>query len=78
VSFYQKISSETGWDFGQFSIDGGLQEEWSGSGAWSQESYPVGAGQHTFRWTYDKDASLSSYDDAFYIDYIVLDNGYVP
>lgn len=75
VSFYRYVSSESGWDYGQFFIDGAMQDEWSGTVPWGQVSYNVTAGSHTLRWVYDKDGSLSSGSDLMRIDYIVLTGG---
>jgi len=78
VSFWHKISSESGWDYGRFLIDGVQQNQWSGAGVWTQYSVNVGAGQHTLRWSYEKDGSLSSNSDTWYVDDVTLTGGYVP
>jgi hypothetical protein len=72
ISFYKKVSSESGYDFLRFYIDDVQQGQWAGTVAWSQETYSVAAGTHTFRWTYSKDGSVSSGDDCAWIDYIVF------
>jgi subtilisin family serine protease len=72
ISFYQKVSSEASWDFLRFYIDGTLQDEWSGTGNWSYESYPVSSGSHTFSWAYEKDTSVSSGSDCAWVDHIVF------
>jgi hypothetical protein len=72
ISFYKKVSSESGYDFLRFYIDDVQQGQWAGTVAWSQETYAVTAGNHTFRWTYSKDGSVSSGDDCAWIDYIVF------
>lgn len=78
VDFWHKISSESGWDYGRFLIDGVQQNQWSGSGAWAQYNVAVGAGQHVFRWAYEKDASVTSFSDAWFVDDITFTGGYVP
>ena len=70
TSFFGRISSESGWDFGHFYIDGWEQGSWSGESDWFEVSYPVSAGTHTFAWSYTKDGSVSSGDDCFYVDNI--------
>lgn len=74
VSFYKKVSCEDGssnnWDFLMFSIDGSEKERWDGFVDWSQNSYPITAGTHTFKWTYNKDVSVNSGFDAAWVDYI--------
>ena len=72
ISFYYKVSSESGWDYLQFYIDGALQDEWSGEVGWTQATYNLSSGTHTFRWTYDKDGSQSHGSDCGWVDYIVL------
>lgn len=72
ISFFKKVSSEENWDYFRFFIDGELQNEWSGEVAWSQETYNVSAGQHTFEWIYDKDVSVSDGDDCAWVDDIVF------
>lgn len=72
ISFYQKISSESGYDFLRFYIDGTEQGYWSGAGNWAQISYPVTAGLRTFTWTYSKDSSVSSGSDCAFLDHINL------
>jgi len=72
ISFFQKVSSESGYDYLRFFIDGVQQAQWAGSGAWTQQSYPVTAGAHTFLWRYMKDGSVSSGSDCAWIDHIVF------
>ena len=68
ISFYRKVSSESGWDKLFFYIDNVEKENWSGNEDWSQVSYPVTAGTHTFKWRYQKDSSVSSGSDCGWID----------
>lgn len=70
VSFYSKISSETSWDAGMFYLDGVKQMEYSGIGGWEESRFAVTEGEHTFRWSYRKDASTNDGDDCFYVDCI--------
>ncbi len=71
ISFYKKVSSESGYDFLRFYIDGGSEQgEWSGEVDWSQESYPVTTGTHIFKWEYSKDGSESNGSDCAWVDYI--------
>ncbi len=70
MSFWSRVSSESNYDFGRFFIDGQQMGAWSGNGGWAQHTYNVSAGEHTFRWTYGKDGSVSSYDDCFHVDNI--------
>ena len=68
LTFFLRISSESGWDFLRFYINGTLQNSWSGTTAWTQVSYNLTAGTYTFRWRYEKDSSASSGEDKVYID----------
>jgi hypothetical protein len=68
ISFWRKVSSEQNRDFLKFYIDGVLQGQWSGEVDWEQVSFPVTAGEHTFKWVYTKDRSRSGGQDTAWID----------
>ena len=73
LSFWAKISSESSYDKGYFSIDGSNKINGiSGAGSWTEYSYPLAAGTHTLRWYYTKDTSTDSNDDCFYVDDITI------
>lgn len=72
LSFWYKVSSESGWDYLKFYVDGSQLDQWSGTVPWSQASYVISAGSHTFKWEYYKDGSQSTGSDACWIDYIVF------
>ncbi len=72
ISFYQMTSSESGYDYLRFYIDGVQQGQWSGVGVWTQQSYAVTAGLHTFSWTYSKDVSYIGGSDCAYLDHIIF------
>jgi hypothetical protein len=77
ISFWKKVSCEndpsgTDYDYLAFYIDGNEQTRWDGEIDWSEESYFVAAGNHNFKWTYDKDGYVSSGQDCAWIDYIVF------
>ncbi|MCF8332487.1 MAG: T9SS type A sorting domain-containing protein [Bacteroidales bacterium] len=74
ISFYRKVSSEADYDFMKFHMDNQLKGEWSGYKSWERFSYFVPEGQHTFKWTYEKDAYVSSGTDKAWID----DVGFPP
>jgi len=75
VSFAYKVSSEAGWDYLQFCIDGQQQGAWSGSAEWATVSYPLSSGTHTLKWTYSKDATVSSGSDKAWVDAISIPGG---
>jgi glucuronoarabinoxylan endo-1,4-beta-xylanase len=72
ISFYYRISSESGFDHLDFSIDGTKQGEWSGEQDWAEVSYSVEVGTRSFEWTYSKDGSISEGDDTAWIDDVVF------
>ncbi len=72
ISFYQKVSSETDYDYLRFYIDNTLQDNWSGNGSWEFETFSVESGFHTFKWEYYKDGGVSSFQDCAWIDEIIF------
>lgn len=72
LSFWYKVSSESGFDELAFYIDGSLQDAWSGEIGWTLAEYTVGAGTHTFKWAFEKDISISTGQDAAWVDYITF------
>ncbi|MBK6346613.1 MAG: carboxypeptidase regulatory-like domain-containing protein [Bacteroidales bacterium] len=72
VSFFRKVSSESGYDYLTFYIDGVQQGQWSGTVAWGEVSYTVAAGLHTFKWSYSKDVGVIGGSDCAWIDYIIF------
>jgi len=72
ITFYRKVSSESGYDHLKFYIDGQEKDWWSGEEDWDEVSFPVEAGTRTFQWTYSKDSSVSSGEDAAWIDDITF------
>jgi hypothetical protein len=72
ISFYYKVSSEPNWDLLKFWIDGTKMGQWSGTVAWTQATYPVTAGSHTFMWEYVKDGTQSVGSDKAWVDQIIF------
>lgn len=73
VSFRWNVSSESGYDYCKFYIDGNLQSgQISGSPGWSSRQFTISSGSHTFRWEYSKDSSATSGSDTCYIDDVLL------
>jgi hypothetical protein len=68
IKFHLKVSSEPGYDFLTFYIDGNIIDPWSGTQDWTQVVYPVTEGTHTFRWTYSKDYSWYEGADTAWLD----------
>lgn len=70
ITFYRKVSSESGYDYLRFYIDGNMEDQWSGEVSWGEVSYAVTTGNHTFTWEYYKDYSVSNGSDCGWIDLI--------
>lgn len=69
VNFWWRVSSEAGWDFFRFYIDGVEIVSASGtSGSWNELIEPLSEGTHTLRWQYSKDSNTSHGSDTAWID----------
>lgn len=64
ISFNYRVSSEAGYDYLDFYVDGARQIHRSGESGWLGASYSVAPGQHTLKWLYTKDSSVRSGSDA--------------
>ena len=74
VSFYYKVSSESGYDKFHFYIDSEDMLEKSGEEDWSRAAFALTAGTHTLEFVYAKDFSVSNGSDCAWIDNVVLPN----
>lgn len=74
MTFMYKVSSESNYDKLFFYMDNQSMTAggWSGEIPWTQFTQPVTVGQHTFRWEYHKDSSVSSGEDCAMVDDIVF------
>jgi vibriolysin len=72
VKFYWRVSSETNYDYLRFYIDGVEQAKISGSTSWAQKTYTVTSGSHTLKWSFTKDAYVSSGSDCGWVDLLEL------
>ncbi|HPE58284.1 MAG TPA: C25 family cysteine peptidase [Bacteroidales bacterium] len=72
ISFFYKVSSEASYDYLRFYIDNQMMGEWAGEAGWSEVSFAVTAGEHTFKWAYEKDQSVSNGSDCAWVDYITF------
>lgn len=75
ISFRYRVSSEKGYDFLRFFIDGVLVKRWSGFVDWEQGIFPIDSGQHVLEWRYDKDSNTTRGEDAAWIDDVVFPAG---
>ena len=72
MSYFRKVSSEANYDKFHFYIDNQEMEVISGDQDWTQASFNVTAGTHTFHWTYTKDSSVDNGSDCAWIDDITF------
>ena len=68
LTFQYYVSSENNYDKLFFYMDNQQKGVWSGSVAWTEFSQPVTVGQHTFKWEFHKDSSVSSGEDCAKVD----------
>ena len=78
IEFWYKVSSEIGFDFLLFKIDGVTFLSASGSEGWTKFSKVLPAGGHTLEWTYVKDGGVNSGSDCAWLDQVVWRAGVVP
>jgi formylglycine-generating enzyme required for sulfatase activity len=76
VSFWWRVSSEKDYDLFSYSVDGAVQESISGEGGWLKRSLSLAAGRHALRWTYRKDAADKNFQDAGFLDEVVIVDAY--
>ena len=72
ISFALKTSTEADNDQLEFMIGSNVHGTWSGETDWTIVSFEVPVGYHQFRWVYRKNATISSGQDAVWIDYITF------
>jgi len=74
ISFWKKVSCEddpnNDWDYFAFFIDDVEQDRWDGEVDWSEDTFPVDAGTHIFKWEYLKDGLVDSGQDCAWLDYV--------
>jgi hypothetical protein len=71
-SFDLRVSSELGWDFLSFHLDGVQLQQWSGDVGWTPFAFPISAGAHTLEWRYAKDPNINFGLDAAFLDNVNL------
>lgn len=72
MSFDYKVSSEEDYDFLEFYVDDELVASWSGEINWTTFNYTISQGDHTLKWVYSKDESVSTGDDLGWIDNVSI------
>jgi hypothetical protein len=71
VSFRWKVSTSN-FDSFRFFIDGSPRASSAGEADWSQNTFFVGAGSHTVKWTYAKNSTASGGSNQAWLDDIVV------
>lgn len=72
VTFSYSTSTETGFDWFRFYVDGAAEVEANGISPYVTVTIPLNPGTRTLRWEYSKDAVFSSGDDTVYVDDITI------
>ncbi len=72
ISFYYKVSSESNFDKFKFYLDNDVVLTESGDVDWRRFACLVPAGNHTIKFSYSKDGSVSSGSDCVWVDDITL------
>lgn len=72
ISFYYKVSSESGYDKFRFLVDGEEKCSASGNRSYTRYASAINAGTHEFTFIYEKDYSVSNGDDCAWIDNVTL------
>ena len=74
VSFWYKVSSESGYDFFEFYINGSRSLEKTGEVGWTQfTNNSLSNTVHSFRWVYYKDGSRDAGSDKAWVDQVSFD-----
>ena len=72
LSFWWQVSSETNADYLRFFVGALLMTNLSGEVDWRQENFTLTAGAKLLKWTYAKNASGSSGQDAAWVDQVTF------
>lgn len=78
IRFHYKVSSEGNYDKLKIYIDNEEVFNTSGEVDWTPLALPVSEGSHSFRFSYEKDYSVSHNSDCAWIDNIVLPPAIIP
>ena len=73
VRFARRVSSEGGWDYLRFYVNGVPFDAWSGDMGWEEVGYFIAQpGATELKWSYEKDEWVADGEDAAWIDDIIL------
>jgi peptidyl-Asp metalloendopeptidase len=71
LTFWWKVSSESGYDYLRFYTNNVEQFNITGEIAWQQRTVSLSTGPQTLRWRYQKDPSVSAGQDRGWVDQVV-------
>lgn len=77
VSFYWKVSSESGADTLAFYVDEVQVASISGAIDWQQKRFNLSPGNHVIRWTYSKNGASFDGSDAGWLDGVSINSGFL-
>ena len=75
LTFWWSVSSELGFDYLSFYIDGVLQDQISDTSdplVWAQKTYSISAGYHALKWEYCKDPADFGGSDCGWVDQVTF------
>ncbi|HBA84002.1 MAG TPA: hypothetical protein DCZ95_07915 [Verrucomicrobia bacterium] len=72
LSWWWKVSSESGYDYLRLYVDGASMNYVSGEVDWNQQQQSLAAGVHTCRWSYIKDYMDTYGQDAGWVDEVAF------
>ncbi len=72
VEFWWRVSSESGYDYLVFRVDGNDVDAISGNTDWTRISHAVPSGSHELSWSYEKDGSASVGHDCGWVDQLAV------
>lgn len=73
LNFWWKVSSEEGFDYLDFLVDGYISNSITGTNnLWAPVSVSIPSGLHQLYWKYSKDVSTSSGQDKAWVDQVVF------
>ena len=72
ICFFVKTSTEAGYDFLVFYVDGERYRRWSGETPWTVSRFIIPQGTHQLTWSYEKDGATVAGEDCVWVDNIVL------
>jgi surface antigen len=72
LTFWWKVSSENGYDYLRFLVNGVEQKSITDEVDWRLETYTLPAGSQTLRWSYTKDETGSAGRDAGWVDEVAF------